>query len=72
MESLENANELIRDLTKQEYWDTLAKWVAAAKEEELKGIRLIKAIMKHEGKKKFRAKQVKKDEKEIFKGDNIK
>jgi hypothetical protein len=47
---------VIKSITKSEHWPALAKWTAAAKAEEQKGLRLIQAIMKYQGAKRFRTK----------------
>lgn len=53
------------------HWPALAKWSEAAKPDELKGMRFIKAILKYDGKKRFRTKHVEKDDKQVFLAEQI-
>ena len=62
---------MIKTLIKAEHWSVLERWPSAAKPDEIKGLKLMKSIVKHQGTKRFRTKHVEKDDKAVFLSEQI-
>ncbi len=61
----------IREIVKPEHLRALATWSASAKTDERAGLRMIQAIIKYQGTKRFRTKNIDQDDKDVYLADTI-
>ena len=63
--------QIIRMIVKQEHWAALARWVESAKPDERMGLKMIQSIIKYQGTKRFRTKNVDKNETDLYLAEAI-
>ena len=63
--------QAIKAAVKPEHWPALKTWSASAKADERAGLRMIQAIIKYQGTRRFRTKQIDQDDKDVYLADTI-